>query len=167
MKKILVYPSVIIPFKCPYCAVSGKIKGNSPPTKDFLFQCPKCTEKILVKLNIRNAYRKELKIDVFFSIFDFSTSNERNVQEGKIVDISKTGMSIKAIERRKPFSEDYEKEGSILYLLFTLPGKTKPLKVTGKIVNFRANTQSSIFKVGIKFFGLTEFQKQEIGFYLL
>ncbi|MFQ5561799.1 MAG: hypothetical protein ACE5FU_14620, partial [Nitrospinota bacterium] len=92
MKPILVFPSVLISFQCPYCNVTGKIKGKQPPEKDFVFRCPGCKNKVLVKLNNRGAYRKTVSIDVVYAASAVTNRTGDELHRGKIIDISITGL---------------------------------------------------------------------------
>ncbi len=131
MSTLFFNPSAIIPFKCPHCNVSGKIKGkNHYPDQNFQVICPKCKKKISVKLNKRNSYRKRVSIDVFFSLF--TLSDRKKAHKGRIIDISRGGMGVELIAG-KAASGLISIDGNKLNFLFTLSKKTSLLKSGEKL----------------------------------
>jgi len=167
MKVLLVYPSRLISFKCPYCEAAGKIKRETQISEDFKVRCPKCKEEIYIKMNIRKCYRKEISITVHYSLSDISNISDRGARKGKIINISKGGLLIEISSVRQSSEDDYEKQGAILTFLFSLPPNDELLKVKGEIKKIISSAQSSKIQIGAEFVRLEEYSKKQIGFFLL
>jgi len=163
-KSITVYAAIVMTFSCPHCGEAVEIKSVAVPRDDFKAVCSKCNGSFLLKLNQRHEYRKEVSIPIAYSLFDIDTFSDRRAKMGTMIDISKSGLSIKADINK--FSELYEKTGNILFLLFSLPPKKDILKVKGEIVTVVLGRDKS-FQMGVKFPGPTDHQSKAIGFFLM
>ena len=150
---------------CPNCMAEGKVKTDSPPEKDFMLVCPLCKEKFLVKINVRNHYRRKSEIPVRFSLSPVDLHNMKDVGDGIIADISTKGMSVEVY--KNPFSLNYFKQGKLLTFSFSLPPRNEELKINGEIVRFREGDEGDYCNIGIQFINLDKFAEQQIGFFLL
>ena len=162
-KIITVNSSILIVFDCPYCSNRLEVQSAVPPSDDFTYTCPKCGQESFVNLNKRAFYRKKVNIPVAYSMYDIVSSFDRRAKKGRLIDISTGGLCIE--NDISIFSEFWEKEGNILFLLFTLPPREKELKVKGKIHRIRF-TQNGTYHLPIEFLFLTEHQNSEIRFFL-
>ena len=167
MKVLLVYPSRLIRFSCPYCKTPGKIKRETDISEDFKARCAKCKEKIYIKMNVRKCYRKDISIPVHYSLNDISKTTDRNVRVGKITDISKGGFHVETSSVRQSTDKDYEKQGNTLTFLFSLPPNDDLLKVKGEIKKVITSSQSGTVHLGVEFVRLEEYPKKQIGFFCL
>jgi len=77
MKVTTVYPSVVMRISCPYCEAEGKVRKEKPPQGDFTVVCPRCKEKFLIKINVRNFYRKTVSIPVYYSPYDIHRPDDQ------------------------------------------------------------------------------------------
>jgi c-di-GMP-binding flagellar brake protein YcgR len=164
MKIIYVYPSVEINIQCPTCNFSEVQKFQLPPKEGFQIVCSKCNEEIVIKLNERQYYRKQVSIPVYYSLHDFDNISDTRVKSGWTVDISKTGIGIEISAFK--YSTEYEKEGNIMTISFALPPKNKQIKVKGKIVRIFGDKKLKI-NMGIQFLNLDDYQSQTIGIFLM
>jgi c-di-GMP-binding flagellar brake protein YcgR len=164
MKTISVYPSAEINIECPTCNSSEVLKFSDPPKEGFQITCSRCSEEIVVKLNERQYYRKQVSIPVYYSLHDFDNVLDARVKSGWIVDISKTGIGVEISALK--YSKEYEKEGNIVTISFTLPPKNKQLKVKGEIVRIFGDKKLKI-NMGIQFLNLDDYQNQTIGLFLM
>ena len=167
MKVLLVYPSRLISLKCPYCQAAGKIKRETKIFEDFKVQCPKCKEKIYIKINIRKCYRKDISITVHYSLSEINKISDKRARVGKITNISKGGFLVNISSVRQSSEDNYEKQGTMLTFLFSLPPNNELLKVKGVIKKIISSAQSSKIQLGIEFVRLEEYPKKQIGFFLL
>lgn len=158
IKAVTVYASIIMTFKCSYCSVPLKIKSETPPKNNFSFICPKCKNRIIVKLNKREFYRKDVSIPITYSFFSIDDPSDRRAKKGMMIDISKEGLCFML----NTFT--IGKVGDILTMFFSLPPQNKLLTVKGKIVRINKNGS---FKISVHFLDLNEYQNQIIGFFLL
>ena len=140
------------------------MESEAVPRNDFKTVCPKCNGSVLVKLNQRTFARKEVSIPLSYSRSDIDAHSDSKAKKGTIVDISRSGLSIKADMNQ--FFGLYEKAGNILVLLFSLPPKEEILKVKGEIMRVTPGRERS-FQMGVKFLDLTGSQNKAIGFFLM
>src|SRR5208283_926883 len=162
-KIVTVYSSIGGVFDCPYCGNPVQAQSVIAPSDDFSYTCPKCGQESFVKLNKRAFYRKKVNIPVAYSMYDIDSSYDKRAKKGRLIDISAGGLCIE--NDISIFSEYWEKEGNILFLLFTLPPREKELKVKGKIHRIRF-TENGEYHLPIEFSDLTEHQNSEIRFFL-
>jgi hypothetical protein len=148
---------------CPTCYFAEALNFLEPPLKDFQITCSRCNEIIVVKLNRREYYRKHLSIPIYYSLSEFDNILDSDVKSGWIVDISKSGIGIEISAFK--YSKEYEKEGNILTIAFSLPPQNKQLRVKGQIVRICTDKKLKV-NIGIRFFNLDEYQKQIISFFL-
>jgi len=163
-KSITVYASIVMTFSCPHCSEAVEIKSEAMPHDDLNAVCPKCNGSFLLKLNQRQFARKEVSIPLAYSLFDIDTLSDKRAKKGTMVEISKSGLSIKADMNK--FLEIYEKTGNILALLFSLPPKEEILKFKGEIITVTFGRDKS-FQMGVKFLNLTDHHNKALGFYLM
>lgn len=164
MKNVMIYPSVLMTMECPYCNAKGKIKKNNPPEKDFKVNCAKCKKTFLVLLNKRDFYRKPVLITIYFSRVGFNDPFEDSVRQGKIRNISRTGLFFESNLTRQ-ILKDFKK-GDTLSLLFALSAEQNTIKVRGKITTITED-KGQTTKIGVEFLDLDEHQNKLIGFYLM
>ncbi|MCI4626135.1 MAG: PilZ domain-containing protein [Candidatus Magnetoovum sp. WYHC-5] len=157
MPTITVTSSDEIVLVCPKCENRGTIRLKTPPDKDFRITCKKCKEKILVKVNKRSYYRKDITVFVKYTI-------KSKRREGKITDISMGGVSIE-IEASK-FIPPFEKEGNVIEMVFALPPKDEKLDIFGEIIRIN-KTDEGKYSLGIKFVDLPVYASKEIGYFLM
>ncbi len=143
----------------------GKVKAKSPPKKDFVVFCPHCKEKFLVKVNLRDYYRKEAKIPVSCLLSTLDTRDMKDLGEGIIIDISMGGMCVRIYENLSLI--DYFSKGKALTFIFSLPPRDERLKVSGEIVRFSKEENKDYFTIAVRFFSLDKFAEKQIGFFLL
>lgn len=165
VKTQTVYPSMIMKVACPNCRAEGSVKTDSPPEKDFMLLCPQCEEKFLVKINIRDHYRKKSKIPVRCSLSGVDLQSAKDIGNGVITDISMKGMRVEIYNNL--FPQGFLKKGRILTFSFSLPPRSAELKVNGEIVSFNEGDDVHYFNIGIKFFNIDQFVQKQIGFFLL
>ncbi len=164
MKTISIYPSTEINIKCPTCISSEMLKLPYSPKEDFQMTCSRCNEEIIVKLNERQYYRKQVSIPVYYSLHDFDNILDTRVKSGRIVDISRTGIGVEISALK--YSKEYEKEGNIVTISFALPPKNKQIKAKGKIVRIFGDKKLRT-NIGIQFLNLDDYQSQTIGLFLM
>jgi len=143
----------------------GKVKAKSPPKKDFVVFCPHCKEKFLVKVNVRDYYRKEAKIPVNCFLSALDMSDMKDLGEGTTTDISMGGMCVRINEN--PSVIDHFSKGNTLTFIFSLPPRNERLKVSGEIVRFSKEENKDYVTIAVKFFSLDKFAEKQIGFFLL
>ena len=163
-KSVIVYPAIIMTFSCPHCSEAVVVESEAVPHNDFNTVHTKCNGSILVKLNQRSFARKEISAPLSYSRFDINTHSDSKAKKGTMVDISRSGLSIRA--DMSQFFGPYEKTGNILVLLFSLPPREEILKVKGEIMRVTPGRERS-FQMGIKFLDLTDSQNKAIGFFLM
>ncbi len=161
--KVKVNPDSKIDVICPACYTVNTFEFSEPPKEGFEFRCSKCSELIIVELNKREFYRKELSIPVYYSLKDFENIIDKDVKSGWIRNISKGGLGIEISPLK--YDVEYEKVGNILTLFFSLPPYNSPIKTTGEIVRISTEKKFKVY-FGIKFIELSENSKQIIGFFL-
>ena len=164
MKVTTVYPSVVMRISCPNCGAEGKVRKEKPPQGDFTVVCPRCKEKFLIKINVRNFYRKTVSIPVHYSPYDIHRPDDKRAREATIVDISQQGMGVES--HRHDFPENYFREGSSFTFLFSLPPRKELLKVQAEIARIIPQNNGNTFMMGVKFSKLDHFTNKQLGFFL-
>ncbi|MBF0486882.1 MAG: PilZ domain-containing protein [Nitrospirae bacterium] len=154
-KSITVYPSTEMHIVCPHCGVKGKITKANPPEKAFAISCPKCKKHIVINLNKRKSYRRNIEIEASYQI----TGINRPPRKGNIIDISIGGLRFKCLK------SIHEKIGNVMSLSFVLPPREEPIKVYGEIVRITEETKTTV-TMGLRFKDLGEYEEMEIGFFL-
>lgn len=161
--KVMVWPSDKMEVICPACYASKTFEFLEPPKEGFEFRCPKCNELIVVELNRRAFYRKELSIPIYYSLKDFENIIEEGVKSGWIRNISKGGLGIEISPLK--YDGEYEKVGNVLTLFFNLPPYNSPIKTKGEIMRVSTDKKFQVY-FGIKFLDLNKNSKQIIDFFL-
>jgi predicted Zn finger-like uncharacterized protein len=165
MKVTTVYPSVVMRISCPYCEAEGRVRKEKPPQEDFTVVCPRCKEKFLIKINVRNFYRKTVSIPVYYSPYDIHRPDDQRAREANIVDISQQGMGVEG--HTHDFPKNYFREGSSFTFLFSLPPRKELLKVQGEIARIIPQNNGNTLVMGVKFSNLDHFTNKQLGFFLL
>ena len=150
---------------CPYCGAEGMVKRKTPPHKDFTLRCPRCEERFLVKLNLRQYYRKEVEIPVRYSLSDTEAYKNKRLKEGTMIDLSMHGMGVN-IYRDDVLAHLYRK-GRAVTVFFSLPPRDEELTITGEITRISAHEKGLGLIMGIRFTHIDPFAQQQIGFFLL
>jgi predicted Zn finger-like uncharacterized protein len=161
----ITYSSTIMKITCPNCGAMGKVKAKVPPKDDFVVLCPHCKEKFLVKVNVREYYRKEANIPVNCFLPSLDMSDMKDLGEGTIADISMGGMLVRIYEN--PSLKDYFSKGKTLTFIFSLPPRNERLKVSGEIGRFSKKENKDYYDIAVKFSSLDSFAQRQIGFFLL
>jgi ribosomal protein S27E len=161
----IIYPSAMMKITCPNCRSTGNVRAKIPPRSDFIVLCPHCKDKFLVKVNVRQYYRKKCTIPVSCFLPALRIPDVKDLGEGIITDISMGGMCVRMHER--PFLTDDFREGKALTFIFSLPPRNERLKVSGEIVRVSKEEDKDSFNVGVKFYSLDKFAEKQIGFFLL
>lgn len=161
----ITYASTIMKITCPNCGATGKVKAKVPPKKDFVVLCPHCKKRFLVKVNVREFYRKEAGIPVHCFLPSTDMADMKDIGEGTITDISMGGMSVKVCEIASPL-DDFA-GGTILTFLFSLPPRDERVKVSGEIIRFSKEENKDCYNIAVKFSSLDTFAQRQIGFFLL
>jgi predicted Zn finger-like uncharacterized protein len=164
MKVTTVYPAVVMRISCPNCGAQGRVKKEKPPQADFTVVCPRCKEKFLIKINVRNFYRKAVYIAVHYSPYDINRPDDQRARQGTIVDISQQGMQVEG--HKHDFPPRFFKEGNTFTFYFSLPPRNELLRVQGEIARIIRQNNSNTFMMGIKFSNVDRFTNRQIGFFL-
>jgi predicted Zn finger-like uncharacterized protein len=164
MKVTTVYPAVVMRISCPNCGAEGKVRKEKPPQADFTVVCPRCKEKFLIKLNVRNYYRKPVSIPVYYSRYDIDRPDDHRARMGTIVDLSQQGMRIES--SKQDFSSSHFREGNLFTFLFTLPPRNEMLKVQGEIARLSRQNNGNTIMLGVKFSNVDHFTNKQLGFFL-
>ncbi|KJU86773.1 hypothetical protein MBAV_001028 [Candidatus Magnetobacterium bavaricum] len=164
MKTVAVYPSCVISLKCPECGTIDNVTNEYPPDNDFTLQCPTCTETFLVKLNHRQFFRGTIKGLVAYSLDDIKDPFAISAKSAKAVDISRCGIRLEG--KMRYYSEDYEKVGNLLTLLFNIPPNKRLLKVKAEIKRVVIIGDYK-FEMGLSFINPDVYIDQAIGTFLM
>ncbi len=164
MKVTTVYPAVVMRISCPNCGAQGRVRKEKPPQADFTVVCPRCKEKFLIKINVRNFYRKTVSIPVSYSPFDIHRPDDQRARGGTIVDISQQGMRVEA--HKHDFPPQFFREGTTFTFLFSLPPRNEQLRVQGEVARINQQSNSNTIMIGIKFSSIDHFTNKQIGFFL-
>lgn len=150
---------------CPYCRAEGTAKTSIPPQKDFTVLCPKCKERFLVKLNLRNYYRKEVKIPVQYFLSNIEGHEAKVIKDGTIIDISRQGIGVEIY--RHDFSPSLYKKGRVFTFSFSLPKRNEVLTIEGEIMRISEKEKKHGLIIGVRFSNIDPFVEKQIGFFLL
>jgi c-di-GMP-binding flagellar brake protein YcgR len=161
--KVFAYSDKKLNIICPACYTDKTFEFTEPPKEGFEFRCSKCNELIVVEINRRAFYRKELSIPIYYSLKDFDSIIEEGVKSGWIRNISKGGIGIEISSLK--YDEEYEKIGNVLTLFFNIPPYYNQIRAKGEIVRVSTEKKFKIF-LGIKFLDISENSKQLISFFL-
>ena len=164
MKVTTVYPAVVMRISCPNCGAEGKVRKEKPPQADFTVVCPRCKEKFLIKINVRNYYRKPVSIPVYYSRYDIQRPDDHRARMGTIVDLSQQGMRVES--SKHDFPPSHFREGNLFTFLFSLPPRNEILKVRGEIARLSQQNNGNTMMLGIKFSNTDHFTNKQLGFFL-
>ncbi|KJR42423.1 hypothetical protein MCHI_001686, partial [Candidatus Magnetoovum chiemensis] len=124
---LTINPPHILVYKCPKCLNTILFdEGGKFPRENSTIECGSCREELVIKINKRGFYRRQVSLPVKFSPKDFDDINSPQAKSCKIIDISKSGIGI---EMSKGIAAQLKlKRGARLTFITVLRKGTDPIK---------------------------------------
>jgi c-di-GMP-binding flagellar brake protein YcgR len=165
VKTVSVYPAAFLKIPCPHCGFQNELMQDEPPKVDFAFRCSQCKDEFLVKLNLRQFYRKEVSIPCYFTTSsEVDNIRDPSIKNGWLVDISRSGCGIELSKLKH--SPTSERKGNFVQVFFTFPGQNELFKVQGEISSIIEVSPHKI-KIGVNFINLEEHQQRRLSIFLM